>query len=98
MGLLIWEDTKGLNHNPTYGMVRKGPGAPSQAAVTIGGTSAQSGAFGAATNIVTLQADADCHVIFGANPTATTGHARLAAGEFYDFWVAGGDKVAVIAS
>lgn len=99
MGLLIWEDTKSQNYNPTYGMVRKAPGDTSQAAVSISGTSAQSEALGAGVNIVTLQADVDCRVTFGANPTATSGHAKLFADEFYDFWVGDlplGTKIAVI--
>lgn len=42
--------------------------------VTIGAGSAQSEAFHPACRIVLLTADADCHIAFGADPTATTGH------------------------
>ena len=42
-------------------------------------TSAQSAAFNRSTRFVLLKADADAHILFGANPTATTSQFRLEA-------------------
>lgn len=77
---------------------RKVPFSVSQENATIDGSSRQSNAFAATTRIVTIQADAGCHVLFGANPTATTAAFKIAAGETHDFAVNGGDKVAWISS
>lgn len=73
----------------------------SQQEVAIGGTSTQSEAMprsgdGSYPAFVIIQADAACHVWFGADPTATTDHIPMAAGEKLDFKVEGGTKVAVI--
>lgn len=78
---------------PTYRV----PFVASQENATIDGTSRQSNAFGEATRIVVVQADAACHVLFGLNPTATTAAFKIAAGETKEFVVTGGDKVAWIA-
>lgn len=40
--------------------------------VNSSGTSAQSAAFGANIEYVRVIPDADCHIEFGVNPTATT--------------------------
>lgn len=64
--------------------------------IAIGATSDQSAAFGAGTDLVSIQADADCHVVFGANPTATTAGWKVLSGATMDFHVCKGDKVAVI--
>lgn len=65
---------------------------------TVSGTSAQSDAFSDNTKMVTLQADAACHVTFGADPTATTTHFKLNADQTYDFEVQSGHKVAFISA
>jgi hypothetical protein len=64
--------------------------------VAIGATSAQSNAFNSATNMVRISTDAICSVLFGNNPTATAGSARMAAGQTEYFAVGPGMKVAVI--
>jgi hypothetical protein len=78
--------------------VRRAPFTVAQANATIDGSSRQSSAFAAATRFVAVQADSDCHVVFGVNPTATTGGFKVAAGSTEDFAVNGGDKVAWIAA
>lgn len=42
-------------------------------------TSTQSAAFNAATSVIRIIADADCHLEFGANPTATANNQLLPA-------------------
>lgn len=78
--------------------VRKVPFTSSQSNATIDGTSRQSNAFASETRIVSVQADTACHVVFGANPTATTAGFKIASGETHDFAVNGGDKIAWIAA
>lgn len=63
---------------------------------TVGATSVASDAFRSATQCVTVQSDEACHVVLGANPTATTAGFKIAAGETWDFAVEGGDKIAWI--
>lgn len=62
------------------------------------GVAAQSAAFNANTTLVRLHADSVCSILFGANPTATTANARMAAGQTEYFGVAPGMKVSVIAN
>ena len=64
--------------------------------VAIGSESAQSDAFGANTNLIRVHTDAACHVLVGANPTATTANMRLAADTTEYFAVTPGNKIAVI--
>lgn len=66
--------------------------------VAIGGASAQSNAFGAATGVVRLHSDAICSVKFGTNPTAAATNRRMAANQTEYFAVPIGQsfKVAVI--
>jgi hypothetical protein len=64
--------------------------------VAIGASSAQSAAFNKNTNFVRLHTDAICSVAFGANPTATTSNARLAANQTEFFGVVPGQLVATI--
>lgn len=78
------------------GTVRRVPFSVIQTPVTIGASSASSAAFGGSTRIVTVQADADCHIAFGKTPTATASNFKLLAGTTDDFEVQGGHKVAVI--
>jgi hypothetical protein len=59
-------------------------------------TTTQSSAFGATTSLVRIHADAVCSIAFGKNPTATTSHMRLAAGQTEYFAVSAGDKVAFV--
>ena len=63
-------------------------------------TSTQSAAFNANTRFVRLHTDAICSIQFGENPTATTGHARMAINQTEYFAVRHGkataDKVAVV--
>lgn len=66
--------------------------------VTIGGTSAASSALGAGTTIVRVFSDTDCHLAFGAAPTAvaTGTNLFLPAGIAEYFGVTPGSKIAVI--
>lgn len=61
-------------------------------------TSVQSLVFTEETRCVRVVADADCHLLFGLNPTATTGHQRLTAEVAELRHVKPGDKVAAIAA
>ena len=49
--------------------------------ITTSGTSAQSSALNAKTRFVRVHTDAIVSITFGTDPTATTDHARLAAGQ-----------------
>ena len=64
--------------------------------VAIGATALASSAFNALTTFVRLHTDGICSVAFGANPTATTSSARLAANQTEYFGVVPGQKVSVI--
>lgn len=67
-----------------------------QTPVAIGGTSAQSAAFGVSTIAVEIATDAICSVAYGTDPTATANTMRLAAGESRRYAVHPGKKIAVI--
>jgi len=60
------------------------------------GTSAQSSAFGSNIEYVRVIPDADCHIEFGVNPTATTSKIFLESKTSECFKVSEGEKVAVI--
>jgi hypothetical protein len=66
--------------------------------VTFTGTAAASSAFNAATALVRIHTDADCHVAFGTNPTATTSSRKMVAGqtEYFGVPVDGTLKVSAI--
>jgi len=64
--------------------------------VNSSGTSAQSSAFGANIEHVRIVADADCHIEFGVNPTATSSKIFVPSGDVEYFKVSEGEKVAVI--
>lgn len=64
--------------------------------VNSAGTSAQSAAFGANIEYVRVIPDADCHIEFGKNPTATTSTIFMEAKTSELFKVSEGEKVAVI--
>jgi hypothetical protein len=68
--------------------------------VAIGGASAQSVNFQPGTRMVRIHTDAICSVLFGVNPTVTTGSGRLVAGqtEYHGVPEGGGMQVAVIAN
>ena len=66
--------------------------------VTSSGTSAQSSAFGSNVEYVRVIGDADCHIEFGVNPTATNAKIFLASKSEEFFKVSEGEKVAVIGS
>lgn len=60
-------------------------------------TSTASSAFNAGTKLVRVVADAACHILVGADPTATTSHMPLAADEPYFFQPLGpGLKIAAV--
>jgi len=54
-----------------------------------------SAAFNSNTRFVRLFSSADCHVQFGAAPTATASLQKLAGGVEYWRWVVNGQKVSV---
>ena len=60
------------------------------------GSSAQSSAFGSNIEYVRVIPDADCHIEFGVNPTATTSKIFLESKTAEYFKVSEGEKVAVI--
>jgi len=61
--------------------------------------SVQSAVFDERTRFVRLHCDADCHVVFGTDPTATTNHMPLLADSTEYFGVViSGLKLAVIAA
>ena len=62
------------------------------------GTSSQSSAFAAYTYYVRICADADCHILFGSNPTATSSSIFIPANQPEIFKVNPGEKVAAIGS
>lgn len=64
--------------------------------VAIGGTSAQSSAFGAGTNVIRVHTDAVCSISIGENPTATADTLRMSAGQTEYFGVTPAHKIAVI--
>lgn len=66
-----------------------------QAPVTFT-TTTQSAAFNAQAKFVRVYSDGDCHIAFGANPTATTSNKKLTAGQAEYFGVTGGHKVAAV--
>ena len=72
------------------------PQEPAIAEQTVTYTSAtQSSAFDEKTTFIRLKPDADCHVKFGSNPTATASHQELVADVEYFRGVKPGHKVSV---
>lgn len=59
-------------------------------------TATQSSAFNTATRFIRVHSDAVCSISFGTNPTATTSHLRLVAGQTEYFGVVGGHKVSAV--
>ena len=66
--------------------------------ITSSGSSAASAAFGNNIEYIRIAADADCHIEFGVNPTATTSKIFLESKSSEYFKVSEGEKVAVIGS
>lgn len=66
--------------------------------VAIGAASAASAAVGVRTTIVRVAATADCHIVIGANPTATANDTPLFAKQPEFFAIVPGEKIAVIQS
>lgn len=66
-----------------------------QAAMTATGTSAQSAAFGASTDLICVNTDEQIYTAVASNPTATTNSYRIAAGGEQWFAVKPGEKVAI---
>lgn len=67
--------------------------------ITVNGTSAQSGAFGAYTHDVRVVSTTNCHIAFGSDPTAAATDDNgiyLPAGVVEYFHVTPGQKLAVI--
>ena len=66
--------------------------------LSIGGSSVQSSAFNAGTQVVRLNTDSACSVLFGTNPTAAATNGRKSAGATEYHGVPRGQsfKVAVI--
>lgn len=65
-------------------------------AVTFTGTAGQSNAFDADTSIITVQADANCAIAVGPDPTATANGYPLTSGDTLDIEVSPGDKISAI--
>ena len=90
-----------ISEYKNYPGIYQAPLAPeiTHQTLAVGGSSAQSNAFNAQTQLVELVCDTTCSVqIGGTNPTATTTSHRMAAG-VPEFWIVQpGDKVAVIAN
>lgn len=61
-------------------------------------TATQSSAFNAATRYIRLIADAECHLKFGSNPTATTSMQQVQADTEIWRMVTPGDKVSIVAA
>lgn len=49
--------------------------------VSYTGTAGQSAAFKTNTTFVRIHTDGICSILFGTNPTATTSHSRMVAGQ-----------------
>ena len=58
-------------------------------------TSTQSAVFNQQTSLIRLISDADCHIAFGDNPTATASQMFVKANTAEYFGVRPGDKLAV---
>lgn len=61
-------------------------------------TATQSAAFNANTKYIRLIADAECHLQFGANPTATTSMQQVQADTEIWRMVTPGHKVSIVAA
>lgn len=71
------------------------PGA-TQTVTTSGTSAASSNGFGSSTFFVRVVCTEDCHIVFGASPTATTSDLFLPANTVEYFTVTSGQKIAAI--
>ncbi len=95
MANLYITEFKGTGRDPRGTPIQAAPGpalAQQKVAFT---TSSQSNAFNQATGLVRLTADADAHIKFGENPTATANDMLLPSGCVEYFTVPTGYKLAV---
>ena len=63
-----------------------------------GSSSAVADVFGTQTEYVRIAADADCHILFGSNPTATSSSIFIPLDQPEIFKVSPGEKLAAIGS
>ena len=100
MAVLYITEYATLGVQQVGGMVSQTPQEPplAEQTVAIGASSVQSSVFNAQTTLVRIHCDAICSVEFGTNPTATSGKARMPAGQTEYHSVPRGQsyKVAVI--
>lgn len=76
------------------GSWRENPASP----ISIGGSNAESTAFGPNTSLIRVHTDAICSILVGVSPAATTGNARMAANQTEYFAVQGGQQISVISN
>lgn len=69
-----------------------------QSPITASASSQQSSAAGAGTNMVCVDTDEAIYVSVGSNPTATSSHKKIAAGDYRFFQIEPGYKIAVLAA
>lgn len=92
--LKIWETVQGDRDKP---LIRLDSRVVYQT-VTFTGTAGVSAAFASTTGVITIRADAACAVRVGETPTAVINDYPIDAGVLYDFEVAPGAKISVIAT
>lgn len=73
------------------------PTMPPAAQQNVTFTTSTQSAAAEARQVWQVVADAACYIEVGANPTATADSTPLAAGQFFEFQIAGGHKVAALA-
>lgn len=61
-------------------------------------TATQGSIFNSKTDFIRVVASADCYILFGSNPTATTSHEILKADVEYFRGIATGEKLSVVAA
>jgi hypothetical protein len=99
MSKLTVSEYERLQDGPSFPLpVSNEPAAIEQTAVDFFGGEAKSEAFGSGTKFVIITTDADCHFLFGSDPTADDNAKYLAAGRMFCCGVRPGDKVSVIAA
>jgi len=94
-------DPDSTDGNTSFKVTAQAPKGPSLAEqkITISGVTTQSAAFNRLTRLIRVHTDVVCSVaVGGANPSATTSSARLAANQTEYFSVDPGDKIAVISN
>ncbi len=91
-------EVMGAQHGGLVQAVRQPPLA--EQTVAVGGSSTQSSAFNARTQVVRVHTDVICSIKFGTDPTATTTTARMGAGqtEYFSVPMGAAYKIAVISN